>query len=131
MSVFDLTVLSTFITILALIASAISIGMVIIYTVKSRDWRRGVVPTSEEVANIKVTELANRLKGKSDKETLTNILQWQQTNISFWLERYPLSLITRVFLIGLIASPFVLFVPWSEAWLIASLLFFMFIVGGF
>lgn len=27
----------------------------------------------------------------SDRETLTNVLDWQNRNMVFWFERYPLS----------------------------------------
>jgi predicted transglutaminase-like protease len=37
-----------------------------------------------------VQELAKRFKGASHKETLTNVLEWEDRNIIFWFERYPL-----------------------------------------
>lgn len=57
-------------------------------------------------------ELAKKLKGDSDKETLTNILEWQDRNIEFWWERYPLAPILMVFiafsLLAYIIKPFAL-----------------------
>ena len=47
----------------------------------------GYCPTSDEIENDEVKRLANRLKAASYKETLTNILEWQQRNITFWTER--------------------------------------------
>lgn len=47
-------------------------------------------PTSDEIKNDDVKRLANRLKATSYKETLTNILEWQERNITFWIERHPL-----------------------------------------
>jgi predicted transglutaminase-like protease len=44
-------------------------------------------PTSDEIKNDDVKRLANRLKASSYKETLTNILEWQERNITFWTER--------------------------------------------
>lgn len=44
-------------------------------------------PSREDIKNKKIEELAKRLKGKSDKETLTNILDWQEKNIQYWPER--------------------------------------------
>ncbi len=51
---------------------------------------RGYWPTSDEIENNKVKSLANRLKAESYKETLTNILEWQDRNIVFWTERHPI-----------------------------------------
>lgn len=45
---------------------------------------KGYCPTPEEIANNRIKELANRLKSTSDKETLTNILDWQNRNLSHW-----------------------------------------------
>ena len=50
----------------------------------------------EEIENSEIKQLANRLKAVSDKETLTNVLEWQDRNIVFWFERYPLSHILLV-----------------------------------
>ena len=47
-------------------------------------------PTSDEIKNEDVNRLAKRLKTSSDKETLTNILEWEERNIIFWIERHPL-----------------------------------------
>lgn len=41
--------------------------------------------------------MADRLKGRSYKETLTNILDWQEQNIEFWTERHPLRTILENF----------------------------------
>jgi predicted transglutaminase-like protease len=51
----------------------------------------GYCPSIAERNNKRIKELANRLKAKSDKETLTNVLDWQNRNVVFWFERYPLS----------------------------------------
>ena len=51
----------------------------------------GYHPTLKELKNKEVIHLSKRLKGKSDKETLTNILEWQDKNIYFWTERWPLA----------------------------------------
>lgn len=47
----------------------------------------GYCPTPDDIQNDRVKDLANRLKAASYKETLTNILEWQQRNITFWTER--------------------------------------------
>ena len=52
---------------------------------------QGYCPTIDEINNSKVRNLASRLKADSYKESLTNILEWQNRNIEFWTERYPIS----------------------------------------
>ena len=51
----------------------------------------GYNPEQKEIDNPKVAELAGRLKGRSYSETITNILDWQHMNMSFWFERWPLA----------------------------------------
>ncbi|MCW4038525.1 MAG: hypothetical protein NWF13_07310 [Candidatus Bathyarchaeota archaeon] len=64
---------------------------------------KGHCPTVKDRESEKVKQLATRLKGNSDAETLTNILEWQNRNIEFWTERHPmwiiLLLICLVFII--------------------------------
>ncbi len=51
---------------------------------------QGYCPTLGEIENSKTKDLANRLKAGSYKETLTNVLEWQERNIEFWAERHPI-----------------------------------------
>jgi hypothetical protein len=51
---------------------------------------RGHCPTLKETENDNIKELAGRLEGVSHKETLANILEWEDRNITFWFERFPL-----------------------------------------
>jgi len=51
---------------------------------------KGYWPTSDEIGKDEVKSLANRLKAGSYKETLTNILEWQERNMEFWTERQPI-----------------------------------------
>jgi predicted transglutaminase-like protease len=60
---------------------------------------RGYCPTLKEIENSEIKKMANRLKAISDKETLTNVLEWQDRNIVFWSERWPLSDISVVLVI--------------------------------
>lgn len=53
--------------------------------------RSGHCPSLTERKNKRIIELANRLRSTSDKETLANIQEWQNNNVSFWFERYPLA----------------------------------------
>ncbi len=45
------------------------------------------LPTLRDIENEDVKKLARRLKGKSEKETFTNILEWQDRNVKYWAER--------------------------------------------
>jgi len=64
-------------------------------------FERQYTPTIEDVKNTKVKKLLKRLKRDSDKETLTNILEWQDRNLRFWTERcildIPATLIIPVY----------------------------------
>jgi predicted transglutaminase-like protease len=51
---------------------------------------QGYCPVSDELENSKIKSLAIRLKANSYRETLTNILEWQERNIDFWTERHPI-----------------------------------------
>lgn len=66
----------------------------------------GNCPTKKEMENDNVQRLANRLRGGSREETLTNVLEWQNRNITFWTERHPLSTVSFYsglpFIMGLI-----------------------------
>src|SRR3989304_8834664 len=46
------------------------------------------VPKKEEVDNDSIKDLSKRLKSDTYKETLTNILEWQDRNLKFWEERW-------------------------------------------
>ncbi len=77
---------------------------------------KSFVPTPDDIENVKLEGLKEKLKGDSEKETLTNILDWQVRNIKFWWERYPLAPILFIvficfivsFLLAYIIKPFVL-----------------------
>lgn len=45
------------------------------------------LPSLEDIENNELRKLAGKLKGCSDRETLTNILEWQERNIHYWNER--------------------------------------------
>jgi predicted transglutaminase-like protease len=67
----------------------------------------GHCPTLDETQNDEIKNLASRLKGSSHQETLTNILEWQERNFTFWTERHPLRefflfFVLTISLIGLI-----------------------------
>jgi predicted transglutaminase-like protease len=71
--------------------------------------RQGYCPSLEERANDGVQGLSNRLKAASDKETLTNVLEWQDKNVVFWFERDRLALaITAAAVVLVITSPFLI-----------------------
>lgn len=72
------------------------------------------IPVKKDIKNSK--KLAERLKGKSDAETLNNILEWQERNILYWTERgylegslYYLILLGYVFIFTFISIPVFIF----------------------
>lgn len=67
-----------------------------IHNFKSWINKKQFCPTVEDIENGDLKKLADRLKGGSDKETLTNILEWQDRNIQFWWERWPFDLSLKV-----------------------------------
>lgn len=53
-------------------------------------------PTLNDLESEELKKLTKRLKGDSEKETLANILEWQDRNIQFWWGRWlfgPLALV--------------------------------------
>jgi len=44
-------------------------------------------PNLSDLENEEVKKLARRLEGNSEKETLANILEWQDRNLQYWKER--------------------------------------------
>jgi len=54
------------------------------------------VPTVEDI--ISARQLAGRLKGETDADTLNNILEWQEKNIGYWRERGYLDFLLRPFI---------------------------------
>lgn len=77
---------------------------------------KGYCPSLAERENSRIRELANRLNATSDKEVLTNVLEWQDRNIVFWFERYPLSVaieVVAIFVVGiacLVTNPFLILI---------------------
>jgi predicted transglutaminase-like protease len=67
---------------------------------------QGYCPTSKERKNEDVRKLASRLKAESYEETLTNILEWQESNIEFWAERHPILTTFHFICIGVFAAIF-------------------------
>ena len=51
---------------------------------------KGDCPSLAEIKNNKIRELAKRLRASSARETLTNISEWQNDNMTYWFERNPL-----------------------------------------
>jgi predicted transglutaminase-like protease len=72
----------------------------------------GYHPTLKELKNKEVIHLSKRLKGESDKETLTNILEWQDKNIYFWTERWPLAPWSLIISLGFLL---IFCVAWAAA----------------
>jgi predicted transglutaminase-like protease len=85
--------------------------------------REGYCPTLAERENNRIRELAYRLKADSKKETLTNISEWHNDNITYWYERYPLSNILLVLIFISSCSLILSCTPrfWWLWWLVAIL----------
>jgi len=58
--------------------------------------KRQFLPTLEDIDNDKLKKLSRQLKGDSEKETLTNILEWQDRNIQLWWERWSVDLSLKI-----------------------------------
>ena len=58
-------------------------------------------PSVDDIKDDNLEELANKLKGDSTKDIITNILEWQHNNILYWEERgtfgIPLLLLPIIF----------------------------------
>lgn len=82
--------------------------------------KRQFCPTSGDIENDELKKLAKRLKGDSEKETLTNILEWQDRNIQPWWERWPFGLSLKIsipissLLALTISLPFLLLLYYSK-----------------
>jgi len=55
--------------------------------------KKQFLPNLDELKDPKIIELSKKLKRKSEKETLVNLLEWQNRNITFWVDRMHYSLI--------------------------------------
>ena len=49
--------------------------------------KKQFIPSLKDIENEDLKKLVNRLKGDSDKKTLTNILEWEDGNIMGWADR--------------------------------------------
>lgn len=56
-------------------------------TIRFFKGKKQFLPTFEELSNKEIKELSKRLKEKSIKETLNNVLEWQHRNLLYWVER--------------------------------------------
>ena len=60
---------------------------------------REFIPTIRDIENEEVKKLARRLKEKSIKESLTNIVEWQEKNLTYWIARDRMFSVACIFLI--------------------------------
>lgn len=61
--------------------------------------KKQFLPTDADIRNEDLKKLAKRLEGKSEKETLTNILEWQDRNVQGWVDRMYMFPILYILLI--------------------------------
>jgi predicted transglutaminase-like protease len=57
------------------------------------------VPTREDIENNEVKKLAKILKGNSIKETLTKIVEWQERNLTYWIDRADMFILLYILLV--------------------------------
>lgn len=86
--------------------------MEIINNFMLRFQKKQFCPTLEDLESKDLKQLAKKLKGNSEKETLTNILEWQHRNIQYWMERgileIPMLFLTPLyFFLSIFAGAFV------------------------
>ena len=85
--------------------------------------KRQCRPNLEDIKNEEVEKLAKRLKGDSEKETLTNILEWQDRNIQFWWERWPIGdLLKKLVWVSFLLALFIVLLCKSNFLIIFALL---------
>jgi predicted transglutaminase-like protease len=56
-------------------------------------------PNIEDIQNDSIKDLANRLKADSIEKSLTNVLEWQDRNLSYWTDRASLFIILYILLV--------------------------------
>lgn len=61
--------------------------------------KKQFLPNSDELENKDVKEFLERFKGASEKEILSNLLEWQNRNITFWIDRMYYTLVLYFLLI--------------------------------
>jgi len=71
---------------------------------KFYNMKEAFVPTIEDTDSDEIKKLSNRLAGITPKETLTNIMEWQERNLRFWEARWPGANILKGIVIALIAA---------------------------
>lgn len=57
------------------------------------------LPTFDDIENEEANKIAQKLKGESNKNTLTNIVEWQEQNLQFWVDRHKMFILFYIFLI--------------------------------
>ena len=78
------------------------------------------LPTLKDINSKEVRNLGQRLKGKSNKETLTTLLEWENRNIQMWVGRFYMFIL----LYPLLIFSFVLLpLPWTLKGIVIAILF--------
>ncbi len=54
------------------------------------------LPTKDDLENEELKSLAKRLKKDTYRETLTNIVEWQERNLSYWFDRADMFILVYV-----------------------------------
>jgi predicted transglutaminase-like protease len=69
------------------------------------------IPSRKEICNSNIMQLSQRLRGETVAETLNNILEWQEYNIEYWIERVADFKVIKLLLLLLLL--FVIIVFWK------------------
>lgn len=84
------------------------------------------LPDLKDIKNKELRKLAKRLKNKSKKETLTNIVDWQERNIRGWTDRVYLFLIFYAYIFAFFTYLSLVF---NVSWIFVLILLFIAIIN--
>ena len=62
-------------------------------------FKRQFLPSVEDIENKEIKNLSQRIKKETIKETLTNIVEWQERNLRYWYDRAYMFGLLAIFLI--------------------------------
>ena len=101
--------------------------------------KKQFLPTDADIKNEDLKKLAKRLEGNSEKETLTNILEWQDRNVRGWEERMYMFPILYILLIASfcllpinslikeIVAPIIVVMGFVDLWVVSA--YFLPLIG--
>ncbi|MEM2147999.1 MAG: transglutaminase-like domain-containing protein [Candidatus Bathyarchaeia archaeon] len=90
---------------------------------------RQFLPSKEDLESNEAKELSKLLVGDSCKETLTNIVEWQERNIQYWDERADM--FTLLLILSITAFVFVLIPVQQYLWILPLIVLCFLFLGDF